>query len=111
MTRTTHIINQIPDSHQLVLINLDKLDELCVTVNTKHGSGYLWSMETPDNNFYLIKGEHIPPTGEGVGDNGKNVYNIQAIGSGRLILKNQRPFEKDKEPLETIEVVVTVSEE
>lgn len=110
MTRKTHIVNQVPDSHQFILINLNKLDELCITVNTKHGSGYVWSIETPDNNFYLMKSEHIQSTGEGVGGGGTNVYNIQATGSGRLILKNQRPFEKDKEPLESIEVVVSIEQ-
>jgi len=112
MTKKTHFVTQIPESHQLVLINVDRLDELVVTVKTKHGSGYVWKLETPDNNFCMLLGEHIPSQNKDVcGEEGINVYKLEIIKSGRLFLTNRRPFETDKEPLESIEVSVTVLEE
>ncbi len=86
-------------------------DILEVVLKGNPTTGYIWDVVSPDKGILKQVGEtEFEPDRKARGSDGKIMMRFEAAEAGKTSLKliYHRPFEKNKPPIKTFEVRVTV---
>ena len=86
-------------------------DILEVVLKGNPTTGYIWDVVSPDKGILKQVGEtEFEPDRKARGSGGKIMMRFEAAEAGKTLLKliYRRPFEKDRPPIKTFEVKVTV---
>ena len=86
-------------------------DILEVVLRGNPTTGYIWDVASPDKGILKQVGEtEFEPARKARGSDGKIMMRFEAAEAGKTSLKviYHRPFEKNKPPIKTFEVRVTV---
>ncbi len=89
-------------------------DILEVALRGNPATGYIWDVASPDKGILKQVGEtEFKPDRKARGSNGNIILRFEAAEAGKTSLKliYHRPFEKNRPPIKTFEVRVTVKQE
>jgi len=92
-------------------VSLAKGGELTITLEANPTTGYIWqTVETDDTLLQAVGEPSFQASSSALGAGGLQTFRYRALKRGKTLLKMvyHRPWEKDKEPIKTFTVRVSV---